>query len=281
MKLIKASYQIIKPSGYTIDDIYKSIELAGRVSYKSEDKITKDSAKKFVDMLIKKKHYGPLEFGIVYLKVPTNILFKYTLPDYMIGEKYCLDHDYVQCFIDGLEDIAYISSNYRWIIENNLEELLDYLCEPTEFHHKMYCVKFTLPISISREFIRHRSFSFMEMSTRYCNFSSNKFGNEITFISPSFDTDYINSPGYKEWESALINAENSYNNLISLGYKPQEARGILPLDTKTELYMCGFVESWEHFFSLRCHVSAHPQARELAIPLRDEFINKGYISHNK
>lgn len=277
MKLIKASYQIIKPSGYTIDDIYKSIELAGRVSYKSEDRITKDSAKKFVDMLIKKKHYGPLEFGIVYLKAPTNILFKYTLPDYMIGEKYCLDHDYVQCFIDGLEDIAYISSNYRWIIENNLEELLEYLCEPTEFHEKRYCVKFTLPIGISREFVRHRSFSFMEMSTRYCNFSSNKFGNEITFISPSFESEFINSRFYQEWESALINAENSYNNLIKLGYKPQEARGVLPLDTKTELYMCGSIKCWEHFFSLRCHVSAHPQARELAIPLRDEFINRGYI----
>ena len=118
----------------------------------------------------------------------------------------------------------------------------------------------------------------MELSTRYVNMSGNKVGNEITFISPNFKPDFIGSPLYLEWVGALRNAEKSYNNLIKLGYKPQEARGVLPLDTKTELYMCGYIEDWKKFFELRDDKQhAHPQAYELAHPLHEEFIKLGLL----
>lgn len=269
MKLIKPSYKIIEPTGYTIDDIYKSIELVGKVSHKSEHTIKEGSAKEFVDRMIKLGHGATLEFGTVYLHID------YHNPSFnKFINKYSY-HKYSVC-IDTAKD-AYATTNYRCIIENNWLDDLKYLCKPTEHHEKRICVKFTLPIGISREFCRHRVFSFMEMSTRYVNMSGNKMGNEITFISPEFKPDFIGSSQYLEWVKALENAEKSYNNLIKMGYKPQEARGVLPLDTKTELYMCGYAEDWEKFFGLRCASNSHPQARELAIPLREEFIKRGYL----
>lgn len=274
MKLAKPSFEIIK-SGYTLEDIYKSIELAGKVSHKSEHNIKEDSAKEFVDRMIKLGHYAPLEFGTVYLKVPNYKIyrdgaFQLNEPASYTRNLYYKTH--------WNNNYLYITTNYRYIIENKLEHWLQFLCEPTEHHEKRTCVKFTLPIGISREFVRHRAFSFMELSTRYVNMSGSKVGNEITFISPEFKPDFIGSPQYLEWVKALENAEKSYNNLIKLGYKPQEARGVLPLDTKTELYMCGFAEDWVNFLKLRDDKQhAHPQAYELAHPLHEEFIRLGLI----
>ena len=280
MKLIKPSFSILNDTNYNIESIYKRIELVGRCSHKSEDKITEDSAKTFVDRMIKLRHYAPLEFGTVYLQffwpgtvcqrcnqtAPHKLLDKYANNKYSIVRYHGND--------------VYVTANLRILVENNWLDDLKYLCEPTEYHEKRYTVKFTLPIGISREFVRHRAFSFMELSTRYVNMSGNKVGNEITFISPNFKPDFIGSPLYLEWIGALRNAEKSYNNLIKLGYKPQEARGVLPLDTKTELYMCGYIEDWKHFFELRDDKQhAHPQAYELAHPLHEEFIRLGLINN--
>ena len=124
----------------------------------------------------------------------------------------------------------------------------------------------------------------------YCNYSKDKFGNELTFIQPCWLNDerlklygpYHTVIRDKSPESIFIanlnNAERDYLDLIRLGWKPQQARAVLPNACKTELVMTGFVEDWKHFFFLRCPVNAHPQARELAIPLSDEFIKRGYIN---
>ena len=272
MKLIKPYYSIIEPTGYTIEDVYKSIELAGKVSHKSEHTIKEDSAKEFVDRIINWGHNSCLEFGTVYLTIPWN-----TVDNNLWCEQYA-QNPYSRVVDNPTSKCSYITTNYRTILENKWEDSLQWLCDPTENHIKRYCVKFVLPIGISREFVRHRAFSFMELSTRYVNMSGNKVGNEITFISPNFKPDFIGSPQYLEWIKALENSEKSYNNLIKLGYKPQEARGVLPLDTKTELYMCGFSTDWEDFCRLRDDKQhAHPQAYELAHPLHEEFIKRGYI----
>ena len=280
MKLIKSSFEIVKFED-TLEGVYKAIELAGKVSHKSEHNIKEGSATEFVDRMIKLGHYAPLEFGTVYLQffwpgavcqrcnqiAPHRLLDKYANNKYSIVRYHGND--------------VYVTTNLRILVENNWLDDLKYLCEPTEYHEKRYMVKFTLPIGISREFVRHRAFSFMELSTRYVNMSGNKVGNEITFISPNFKPDFIGSPLYLEWVEALRNAEKSYNNLIKLGYKPQEARGVLPLDTKTELYMCGYIEDWKHFFRLRSRIAEtgkpHPQAQELADLLMDEFIKLGLL----
>jgi thymidylate synthase (FAD) len=171
-------------------------------------------------------------------------------------------------------DMQYvITTNYRVLIENDWLNDLQYQCEPTEYHEKRITVKFTLPISISREFIRHRTASFAEQSTRYCNYSKSKFNGELIFIKPYWYDQYK-----EEFESSCQYYEDTYMMAIESGLKAQEARELLPLCTKTELVMTGFVSDWEHFFKLRCHSTAHPDARALAIPLKDKFIELKYIN---
>ena len=278
MKLINPSAEIIEPTGYTINDIYKSIELAGKVSHKSEDTITEDSAKKFVDRMIKLGHGATLEFGTVYLKVPKYKIyrdgaFQFNEPTYytrnLYYKTYC-NNDYL-----------YITTNYRYIIENKLEHWLQFLCEPTEYHEKRICVKFICDRGILAEFTRHRKFSFMAESSRYNNYSKDKFGNELTFIKPCWLTGGMKSNlTYLEWETTLQEIEKSYLMLTKNGWKAEEARNILPLALKTELYMCGFVNDWINFFTLRDDKQhAHPQAYELAHPLHEEFIKRKYITN--
>jgi len=243
MKLINQSAQYL-PQQAGIDGIYKQIELAGRTSYLSWDKMTDDSAKKFVDMLIKSRHFSVLEHGAVYLKIPfisdsygkswwRKIVDHDKLPSpfqefNIINEssikasKY-YHNKYSKCHIestykrcspittkrtyvdenkslsydesddykyddDGIyfEHIAYITTNFRVIIENNWLDDLKYICEPTEFHEKRLSMKVITDIGVTREFNRHRTFSIVEQSTRYCNFSKDKFGNELTFIIPNW-----------------------------------------------------------------------------------------------
>ena len=124
-----------------------------------------------------------------------------------------------------------------------------------------------------------RVFSFAQESTRYCNYSKDKFGNELTFIKPCFkatsssDKDvYNHNTALQNLEYALIDVEKRYLSLLNLGWSSQQARAILPNSLKTELIMTGFESDWNHFFELRCSSKAHPQAQELAIPLHKEMI---------
>ena len=274
MKLVKPKFKIIEPTGYTIDDIYKSIELAGRVSHKSEDKITETSAKDFVGRMLNMKHLATCEFGTVYLYID------YHNPSFgKIIDKYN-NNEYSKCTIDTVfPNKAYISSNYRVLVENNWLDDLKYLCEPTEYHHKRYTVKFICDRAIANEFVRHRKFSFLQESTRYCRYSSDKFNGELTFIEPCWLTpDMKSNLTYLNYVDTLQKIEDTYITLTKNGWKAEEARNILPLSLKTELYMCGFAEDWEQFFKLRTASNVHPQAKELAIPLKEEFIKRGYIN---
>lgn len=274
MKLINSSFEIIeqKPG---LEGIYKQIELAGRTCYKSESNITEDSAKAFVDRMIKSGHGAMLEHGTVYLYkyIKTDVLKDITARHY---NKNPYSHLHIISDNSTGESHVYITTNYRVLIEHNWLDDLQYLCEPTEYHEKRVTVKFICPISISREFNRHRANSMAEQSTRYCNYSKDKFDNEITFIKPYWYDD-VDSYTKNEFDRGLQYAEGYYMFLIDKGMKAQEAREILPLCTATELVHTAFVDDWKHFFFLRDAAPAHPQARELATPLHKEFINRGYI----
>lgn len=285
MKLIKQSFEILDQQ-CGLEGIYKQIERAGRTCYKSEDKITEDSAKEFVDRMIKSGHGAMLEHGTVYLAMPTEaILGKYTKNPYSKGFKVC--------DVNGQKRVA-ITTNLRVLVENGWLDDLQYICEPTEYHERRITVKFITDQGILREFTRHRVFSFAVESTRYCNYSKNRFSHEITFIQPNWISDkdvenYHMDFGYftdqdtnhitavNRFISALKNAEYFYMELIKLGYKPQQARNILPLATKCDMVMTGFVSDWRHFFELRDAASAHPQAQELAHSLHETFIQRGLI----
>lgn len=292
MRLIKPSFEIWEQSA-GLEGIYKQIERAGRVCYKSEDKITEDSAKSFVDRMIRSGHGAMLEHGTVYLESS----------DGFAGGFYPLRRKYeknpysrvkiVHSFMTGIDHI-YITTNLRVLVENGWLDDLKYICEPTEFYERRVTVHFVCDRGVSHEFVRHRVFSFAQESTRYCNYSKDKFGNEITFIKPCFLDDsklalygpYHTVIRDKSPESIFIaslnNAEKDYIDLIDLGWKPQEARAVLPNALKTELVMTGFVSDWQHFFDLRALGTTgapHPQAKELAEPLMKEFIARKYINN--
>lgn len=178
------------------DYILKQIELAGRTAYKSEDKITPDSAKDFVKMIRGRGHLSVFEHQFVTVRV---------------------------------------------------------ICDR----------------GVSHEIVRHRLAAYTQESTRYCNYTKGKFGSELTVIEPCFWTQ--DDEKYQVWKQTIEQIETGYNKLIELGATPQEARTVLPNSLKTEIVMTMNLREWRHFFTLRTSKAAHPQMREVAIPLLKEF----------
>ena len=292
MKLINSSYEIIEPKSYDLGSVFKHIELCGRVCYKSENKITPDSATKFVDRMIKSGHMSTLEHGTIYLyrefELPaqnTTTSGQYHVEYYTWVQPY-KDNPYSVVSIlyrkDGIAQV-YVTTNYRVIVENALEDDLQYMVDqPMDHHERRYTVRFVCDRGVSHEFVRHRHFSFSQESQRYCGYNKNKFGNEVTFIKPycifgnvdEIDRDNI---VFDMFLNQLELAEEAYMMLLEDGCIPQEARAVLPNATKTELIMTGFASDWTHFFELRDDSKAHPDAQKLAKPLHEEFINRKYI----
>lgn len=275
MRIITSNVEIL-PQTYGLDGIYKQIEIAGRTSYKSEDKITEDSAKRFVDMLLNRGHTAPLEHGTVYLclSIGTPLSDPNYIESYDLVRRYKLNpfSKVVEKPVENGFIWVYITTNARVIYENNWHNDLQYLSEPSIHHIKRITVRFICSRSISHELVRHRVFSFVQESTRYCNYSRDKFGNEITFIKPYW---YTNSSDNDNdyFRDACSFAEQSYFSLIKEGYKPQEAREVLPNALKTEVVMTGFETDWDGFFKLRCDKAAHPDMQDLAIRLKQLIYN--------
>lgn len=191
-KIIEPSFEILTPIDG--EQILKHIELCGRVCYKSENLITEDSAKQFVEKIKQRDHQSVLE-------------------------------------------------------------------------HFDITVKFVTDRGISHEIVRHRLASFSQESTRYCAYSKNKFGHEITVIRPS----NLNDNQYKLWKTAIEDAELMYFQLLNNGSTPEIARSVLPTCTKTELIVTANLREWKHIFEMRCSEAAHPDVRKIMIPLREEF----------
>lgn len=289
MKLIKQSFKFINQTDFSLVGIKKHIERCARVSYKSEDKITDTSYEKFVNMLESRGHDRPLEFGTVYLDIPTKNIERGAEYIYAVG-KYSLNPWSIK---EEVKDHAYISTNYRVIKDNHWEDDLQYLCEPTEHHHARYTVHMILDRGVMDEFRTHVGLSHLAESTRYCNYSKDKFNNEIAFIIPdwvdsikegTYTKDYEFPPMWghdnwmdSEWFYAMCEAEKTYLTMTREYLTPQQAREVLPLSVKSELISCGFKEAWENFFYRRDAPDAHPMAQEIAKPMHKEFIERGFI----
>lgn len=173
------------------------IEWAGRTAYKSEDKITDDSAEKFVQMIMKRGHFSVLEHASVSARV---------------------------------------------------------ICDR----------------GVTHEIVRHRIASYTQESTRYCNYARDKFGNELTFIRPSWWND-VNEAVCADWETGMQASETSYLSMINLNAKPQEARSVLPNSLKTEIVMTMNLREWLHFFTLRTTPNAHPDMQVIAKEMLANF----------
>ena len=295
MKLIKPKAELLlqQPG---LEGVYKQIELAGRTCYKSTDKITEDSAKPFVDRMIKSNHLAMLEHGTVYLKMPGqgiyNQIQKHTYQDYVNNKysKVCMSYEKNE--ETDLIGISYanITTNLRVLVENEWLDDLKYICEPTEYHEKRYTFRVVTSIGVTREFNRHRVNSIAEQSTRYCNYSKDKFGGEVTFCIPnwldleegSYDwKDYfgdytwidLSCPIEDQFVAHLFTASKQYLELINQGWQPQQAREVLPLCTATEAVYTAFESDWKHFFDLRLRGTTgapHPNMKELAELMYEE-----------
>lgn len=307
MKLIESKAELVlQQEG--LEGVYKQIEFCGRTCYKSEDKITEDSAKGFVERMIKSNHTAMLEQGTVYLKIPYNWLHRLThigLCSKYIENPYSRTHEMYE-FLDttmpqyttstNMVPYLAVTTNLRVLVENDWLEDLKYICEPTQYHEKRYTMKFITDRGIMAELTRHRAFSFSIESTRYCNYSRDKFGRELTFIIPSWLKNSVagnDTFNYDEhinrWQSSedsetsnflqsIAFSEKNYLTLLQNGCTPQQARQVLPNALKTEVCMTGFASDWRFFFDLRYYGETskpHPDMELLASKARSEFMKAG------
>lgn len=285
MKLIESKAEYI-PQEEGLEGIYKQIELAGRTAYHSLDKITPDSARNFVDRMIKSRHGAALEHGTVYLKVgdayednkPKDIFSSgkavSTEMYPWLNTPYCKINKIPSKEYSNVYD-AYITTNLRYIWEKELgdlqgihNEFLTHMCSPTEFHEKRYTMRFTCSRAISHELVRSRTMSFAQESQRYINYSKERHGGEITYIIPSWYSDkktavlenpktvlevniFSQDSKSYQFEKQLSSAEAAYFRLLNEGCTPQQARDVLPNATKTELIMTGFSSDWRFLMDLR------------------------------
>lgn len=292
MKLIRQDFNIVNQKGFSIKDIKKHIEYCARISYKSQDRITDDSYEKFVNMLEKRDHARPLEFGTVHLKMPWKTFNNFA--GFCVSKGFW-DSCWIKYNIDreSEDKMVYITTNYRYYKKlRTLKPLYGYIDieeffteEDNKFYPKRYTVHFITSRGIMDEFRTHVGLSHLAESSRYCSYDKNRFGNELTFIIPNWvNTNCPNkeqegpSVASIEWSTTMLDAEASYMNLIKMGCTAQEAREVLPLAVKSELISCGFEDAWSNFFYRRCAKDAHPMAREIATKVRDKFKELNYVN---
>lgn len=282
--------------------IKKIIEKAGRTSYKSEDKITEDSAEAFLDMLEKRGHLAAFEHGTVYLLIDQDLDSMDTINFYSTNP-----YSVVRFTDDGR--YAAVTTNYRVIVENNRQADLAHLCDPTNFHEKRVSFRIICDRGVTHELVRHRVFSFLQESSRYCNYSKDKFGNQLTFIRPEWMTTVKTNEVIDETMldpakiaamiikgthpaetliamSGLLAAEKVYLEMTgNLKCTPQVARMVLPNAIKTEIMMTGIVSQWEGFLALRSSdygaKGQHPDMDVIANEIFYLLKTEGYVESNE
>ena len=259
MKIEKQHAEKLESNGYL-----KDIERAARVCYCSE---SKGNTEEFVNKLIVNGHYRPLEFGTLYLTLPYTEKFIKFIDD--------ISHNRYSK-VEMYNGIAYITTNYRviaemqehWVIEaSRMYNIANNISGKTEYHNDRKTVKWTISRGIADEFRTHTMISSLMQSTGYCNYSKDKFDNQITFIRPSWFDDNKNRWKRIVMKTAWWFSEKFYLLLIKMGCKAQEARDVLPLGIKTELIQSAFESDWESFVQQRSSNAAHPDARHIVASL--------------
>ena len=270
------AYYLSIPNKFIND--YLNIEQFDEETFEDSPYYENLTAEDFVNTLMKSGHGAMLEHGTVYLDCPENIFQKYNSNKFSKGVIINTGKTRGKDIYEYPIYKYYVTTNLRVLVENNWLDDLRYVCEPTEYHAKRVMVRFICDRGVSHEIVRHRVMSFAQESTRYCNYSKDKFGQELTFIEPAWEFPSSSIVNTRErFEAMLEEVEANYMELITLGFKPQEARAILPNALKTEIVVTGFIDDWKHFFKLRCDNAAHPDIRKLALDLQKQFIDRNLI----
>ena len=309
MRIVQAGYEIMNP--LVPEGILKRIEKVARTCYKSEDKITEGSAEKMVRALARSEHYAMLEHGTIIMEMDERgykllldtlgkIREKAGAVPYLRYTPYAYSGRYIvsgNCrawreYLElcskyeigvgyGVACILLVQNIYKPIF-GGVEVCLDYkgkareityaqLTAEEKWIHGDITVKFTVDRGISHEIVRHRVASFAQESTRYCNYGK---AGDVTFIRPCYFEE--DTPEMDNWVDSCMRVEKDYLALLEMGRTPQEARGVLNNSLKTEVVMTANLREWRHFFNLRALDAtgkAHPQIKEVAVPLAKEFKN--------
>lgn len=303
--------RVVSPSFEVLENLDKEslavrIEFCGRICYKSENRIDQQSALPFVSKMAEHGHNSVLEMGVVTLEVQcensaqVHELFL-TQPRYLH-----IDRDGSRLLVTGSirafremlmfharcaavnAMCAFLNDRHPYFFSTILPakgfttdtsisvrkvELaeVDQLPADQLKKHRHIAVKFIVNRAITHEIVRHRPCSFLQESQRYCRYSDDKFGNEVTFIKPMFFAE--GSREYSVWQKAMLDTEHMYLQLLETS-TPQAARTVLPNSCKTELIVYANLAEWQHIFKLRTTKAAEPTMREVMIPLFEDFIKR-------
>lgn len=284
MKLIDPSYEIIEQQD-GLQGVYKQIELAGRTCYKSEDKITDESAEAFVQRMIDSGHTAMLEHGTVYLYIKRDADGN----SYPENDPYEIDFDTIFCKY-GQHNTNYethetfFTTNLRWLVEqypNDWKEIYKYYARtPDERWPKRRTVKMTTSLHVYKDLTRHRTMSFAIESTRFCNYLKKKFGTSLAYIIPTWykESTWLQKAVFKSY---LWITEKIYLWLVKLGWQAQQAAETLPQCIKADVVMTGFQSDWDHVFDLRALGTTgapHPEVKRIIEPIMNDFYEKGWTN---
>ena len=288
MKLIDPSYEILEQEP-GIEGMFKQIERAGRTCYKSEDKITADSAKEFVQRMINSKHTAMLEHGTCYLYWkhdysedgksmisaidggdPFDVYLNFMLNDYTIHKTNFDTHE------------SFVTTNFRVVVDilgDDWEKFLErHMVDYDDRFERRVTVKMTTSLHVYKDLTRHRKASFAIESTRFCNYSKDKFGHEITFIKPVWTSDKDSAT--ESFVANLENVEQTYFYLIECGWQAQQAAEVLPQCVKADVIMTATTSEWDYIFDLRARGTTgapHPEVERIMAPIMHDFIERSWI----
>ena len=317
MKIIKSDVSVLEQQP-GIEGMFKHIERVGRIAYKSEDRITEDSWKKFVKMIYERGHHAVFNLGTVYLRIPKstvnsaeNEFFEKITEEFKPWTKWAYNNGY-----------NYVTTNFRVICQTGTyNDMVKYWCEPTEHHYHKITAHWVCSRGTATQILRHRVLSPVMESQRYCNYSKNKFSGELTYILPQWVYDVredygttidtltgrlrshlLDLDGQELWDeltcwSRKVSSRDKFFKAAEDEYmyelseedgklSPEDARGVLPQDIKTELCTCGYISDWMYepkedstekagFFYLRTAPDAQRDVRVLAEKLKKDFIKLG------
>lgn len=285
MKIVEPQVELWKQEP-TLEGAWHQIARATRVCYQSKPRegesdesfvkrvILKPATRKDGSIDFDKCHGAMLEHGTIYLTVSP-----YIADDKISAKAFTILINNKYSKVNTVNNWDYITTNLRVLFEENILNCLKYIVEPTKYHIKRYTFSVITDIGVTREFNRHRTFSVAEQSTRYCDLTKDKFGGELTFIKPAWRQKdkhgFILS--FDNYDAFFADCEQTYKQLRQQGWRPEQARQVLPLGLKTQAVYTAFSYDWEHFIRLRAdNVSGkvHPNMKIIANKIKELFNNK-------
>ncbi len=303
MRVIPPSFEIL--TSLDNQSMGTRIESCGRICYKSEDKITEDSAGPFVKNILKRKHNSVAEMAVLTIKISCAEdgdiagLFQ-AIPKYFVVDPQDNNSVILTGSVRAFRELTLFHSEFRivkaisaYLAErypqfyfdlipgNGWEKIDGFQFEKIHLQdvdkmpvnllakHRHLAVKIITNRAVTHEIVRHRPVAYLQESQRYCRYDKEQFGNEVTFIKPMFYAD--DTPEYKLWEKAMLDTEKIYLELLKSS-SPQAARTVLPNSCKTEIIVFANLLQWQHIFRLRTPPAAEPSMREIMIPLQAEFV---------